>query len=43
MDPQFKDMERLTDNTGKAVVELLNHTREYLQPNSRAGLQKGQK
>jgi len=34
MDPQFKDMERLTDNTGKAVVELLNHTREYLQPNS---------
>jgi len=34
MDPQFKDMERLTDNTAKAVTELLNHTREFLQPNS---------
>jgi len=34
MDPQFKEMERLTDCTAKAISELLGHTREYLQPNS---------
>ena len=39
MDPQFKEMERLTDCTAKAISELLGHTREYLQPNSRKGFQ----
>jgi hypothetical protein len=37
MDPQFREMERLTDATSKTIQELVHLSREYLQPNSRKG------
>nr|XP_040027985.1 endophilin-A2-like isoform X1 [Gasterosteus aculeatus aculeatus] len=33
LDEDFKDLERKADITSKAVVEILNKTTEYLQPN----------
>jgi len=39
MDPQFREMERLTDATSRTIQELVNLSREYLQPNSRKGYQ----
>ncbi|XP_075953536.1 endophilin-A2-like isoform X2 [Anarhichas minor] len=33
LDEDFKDLERRADITSKAVVEVLNKTSEYLQPN----------
>ncbi|XP_053738405.1 endophilin-A2-like isoform X1 [Synchiropus splendidus] len=33
LDDDFKDLERKADLTSKAVVELMNKTSEYLQPN----------
>ncbi|KAM7379179.1 hypothetical protein PAMP_004749 [Pampus punctatissimus] len=33
LDEDFKDLERRADITSKAVVEILNKTSEYLQPN----------
>nr|XP_009858316.1 endophilin-A2 isoform X2 [Ciona intestinalis] len=33
MDEEFIEMERKVDATQKAVTDLINHTREYLQPN----------
>jgi len=34
MDPQFKEMERKMDCTTKTITEILQLTREFLQPNS---------
>uniref|UniRef100_A0A3Q2Y3J2 BAR domain-containing protein n=1 Tax=Hippocampus comes TaxID=109280 RepID=A0A3Q2Y3J2_HIPCM len=33
LDEDFKDLERRADVTSKAVVEVINKTTEYLQPN----------
>lgn len=37
MDPHFKEMERKMDCTQKTIADLLNLTREFLQPNHRKG------